>query len=91
MTKGAIDYARSIDVDIKALGFLQDYQPVTSPSELNNITIKTLVVCGNKDLDNGNPAELQKLLPNSELIIVKGDRNNTYKQENFAEAVKAFL
>ncbi len=28
---------------------------------------------------------------NSSLVIVKGDHNNTYKQENFAAAVIDFL
>lgn len=91
MTEGAVNYAKSIKADIQALGFLQDYQPVTSTEELNKIKIKTLVICGDEDLDNGSPQQLQSELPNSELIIVKGDHNNTYKQDNFAEAIISFL
>lgn len=91
MTKGAIKYAKSINADIKALGFLQDYQPVTSTDELANVKIETLVICGDQDKDNGNPEDLQKQMPNSKLVIVKGDHNNTYKQENFAEAIMNFL
>lgn len=91
MTEGAVNYAKSINADIKALGLLQDYQPVTSPQELQAIVIKTLVICGDQDRDNGDPEELQKHLPNSQLVIVKGDHNNTYKQVNFAEAIMAFL
>ncbi len=91
MTEGAITYAKSINADLKALGFLQDYQPVTSIPELQNIKIETLVICGDQDKDNGNPEELQKELPHCKLIIVKGDHNSTYKQENFAEAVLNFL
>jgi len=91
MTKGAIDYATSINADMKVLGLLQDYQPVTSIEELNNINIETLVICGDKDLDNGNPKDLQQQMPNSKLIIVKGDHNNTYKQLDFAEEVIGFL
>ena len=91
MTEGAVNYAKSIDANIKSLGLLQDFQPVTSPTELQNIKVKTLVICGDQDTDNGNPKELQSYLPNSELVIVEGDHNNTYKQENFAEAVMGFL
>jgi len=90
MTKGALNYAKSIDADIKALGMLQDFQPVTSPTELQSIQVKTLLVCGDQDRDNGNPKELQSYLPNSQLIIVAGDHNNTYKQKNFSEAVMQF-
>ncbi len=91
MTEGAIAYAKSINADIKALGFLQDFQPVTSPTELRKIQTETLVICGDQDLDNGNPKDLQGHLPNSTLIIVSGDHNNTYKQLNFAEAILDFL
>ena len=91
MTEGAVNYARSIDADIKALGFLQDYQPVTSPQELQNIKVPTLIICGDQDVDNGNPKELQQYIPNIQLTIVDGDHNNTYKQDNFAEAVMKFI
>lgn len=91
LTEGAINYAKSIHADLKVLGFLQDFQPVTSLEELQNIKIETLVICGDQDKDNGDPEDLQKQLPNSKLIIVKGDHNNTYKQENFAQAIMNFL
>lgn len=91
MTKGAVLYAKSIQADLKILGFLQDYQPVTPIEDLNKITIQTLVICGDQDLDNGDPDELQKALPKSTLVIVEGDHNNAYKQENFAQEVITFL
>ena len=68
MTEGALDYAKSIKADIGALGFLQDYQPVTFIRvSCNSIKIKTLVICGDQDKDNGNPEDLQKQMPNSKL------------------------
>ncbi len=91
MTEGAINYAKSINADLKVLGFLQDYQPVTSTEELRNIDNEILVICGNQDRDNGDPEELKNQFQNGTLIIVEGDHNNTYKQDNFAEAVLAFL
>ncbi|MEO1447997.1 MAG: alpha/beta hydrolase [Bacteroidota bacterium] len=91
LTRGAVEYAQSIDADIKALGLLQDYQPVTTPAELQAVQIPVLIICGDQDRDNGDPAELQKYLPGSQLTIVAGDHNNTYKQANFAEAVLDFL
>ncbi len=91
MTSGAIEFAKSIDANIRALGYLQDFQPVTSIEELSQIKISTMVICGDSDKDNGDPEELQKNIPNSKLVIVEGDHNNTYKQENFAKAVIDFL
>ena len=91
LTRGAVEYAKSIDANLKILGLLQDYQPVTTPEELQTISIPILIVCGDTDLDNGNPKQLQQYLPNSVLELVNGDHNNTYKQHNFAEAILDFL
>lgn len=91
MTKGAVEYAKSIDADIKILGLLQDFQPVTSLEELQKIKTNILVISGDEDTDNGDPKKLQSYLSNSQLIIVKGDHNNTYKQDNFSNAVISFL
>ena len=91
MTKGAVEYAKSINADIKVLGYLQEFQPITSPDQLQHINVKTLVLCGDQDKDNGDPNTLHNYLPNSQLILVKGDHNNTYKQSNFADAIIDFL
>jgi len=91
MTRGAVNYARHIDVDFEIMGYLQDYQPETTTSELNNIKIESLVICGDKDLDNGNPKELQIELPNSKLILVSGDHMSTFNSTAFAEAILNFL
>ena len=88
---GAIKYASSIGADLKILGLLQDYQPVTPISELNKIKTPILLVCGDQDDENGSPQELQKQLPNSKLVIIEATHNDTYKQNNFAEVVLEFL
>lgn len=90
-TSGAVYYAKSVGADIKVLGFLQDYQPVTSVEELRKVSLKTLVIAGDLDVGNGAPSDLQQALPNSELIIVSGDHDNAYKGEEFSEAVLNFL
>lgn len=91
MTEGAIEYAKSIDADVQVLGLLQDYQPVTSLKELQNINIATLVICGDRDTDNGNPEALKNQLPNAKLVLVTGNHNDTYKQENFSKVIMDFL
>ena len=91
MTRGAVEFAKDIDVNFKIMGYLQDYQPETSIAELNNIKVETLVICGDKDLDNGNPKELQEQLPNSKLSIVSGDHMSTPFSKEFAESIIQFL
>ena len=90
-TQGAVDYAKSINADLRSLYLQQKHQPVTSISQLNQIKIKVLVIAGDSDLDNGNPVELSQNIPKSKLKIVPGDHNITYKSADFSDAVLSFL
>jgi len=82
---------KRIGADLKILSYLQHHQPVTTVEELQQIKTKVLVIVGDEDKDNGDPVELQQQLRKSQLKIVKGDHNNTYKNEEFAEAILEFL
>ena len=90
-TEGAVNYARSVGADIKVLGYLQQHQPVTSVKHLKRVKTRILVIAGNEDHDNGSPSELNEVFPNSELVIIPGDHNNSYKTEAFAKAILDFL
>ena len=91
ITEGAVNYAKSINANLKVLSLLQHHQPVTSIEELEKIKTSVLVLAGNEDTDNGAPADLQKHLSNSSLKIVSGDHNNTYKGQAFSDAVLEYL
>ncbi|MBD1261184.1 alpha/beta hydrolase [Maribacter polysiphoniae] len=90
-TQGAVDYARSIHADLHSLHLQQKYQPVASLKELAAIRKKVLVIAGDKDVDNGDPRELQRAIPKAKLKIVGGDHNGTYKTSDFSKAVLTFL
>lgn len=91
ITRGAVEYARSIDADLRSLHLQQKHQPVTSPEELRAVGIPIMVIVGNEDKDNGNPGRLEALFPNGKLNIIPGDHNATYRTEIFGAAVMAFL
>lgn len=91
IAQGAVKYAKSINADTLALGFLQKYQPVTLPSELLKFKKSVLIIAGNEDKDNGDPEVLQTYFKNATLKIVKGNHNGTYNTEEFSEGVRAFL
>ena len=91
LTKGAVDFAKNLDVNFKIMGFLQDHQPETTIADLNNIKVKTLVICGDEDLDNGDPKDLQKEIPKSRLALVHGDHMSTFNSTGFAEEIIHFL
>lgn len=90
-TEGAVDYAKSVKADLRALHLLQKHQPATPPAALRKVDIPILVIAGNEDHDNGDPGALERLFPNGKLAIVPGDHNNTYKSQVFAVAVMAFI
>ena len=91
ITLGAVEYARSQKVDFKIMGYLQDHQPETTLDELKAIQTETLVIAGEDDLDNGDPEDLQKALPNSRLSIVTGNHMSVFNQVDFADEIVSFL
>ncbi|HDZ06323.1 hypothetical protein LCGC14_0148490 [marine sediment metagenome] len=91
ITKGAVDYAKSIKADLRSLHLQQKYQPVTSVEDLNKIKIAVLVICGDEDSDNGSAEELRNTFENGKLIRVPGDHNGTYKTKGFSNSVLQFL
>ena len=90
-TKGAVDYAKSIYADLRSLHLQQKYQPVTSKKKLGKIKIDVMVICGDKDSDNGNAKELSNAFVNGILARVPGDHNGTYKTADFSDEVLRFL
>lgn len=90
-TQGAVDYATSIGANHRILHLLQKYQPVASFAELREISAAVLVIAGDQDLDNGNPSDLKNEIPNSQLNIVPGDHNGTYKTQSFSTKIIQFL
>lgn len=90
-TAGAIEYAKSLGADLTILSLLQKYQPVTSIAELQKINIPVLVIAGTEDQENGAPDTLSAVLTHSQLKLVPGNHNETYKTTPFAEEVIHFL
>lgn len=89
--QGAVKYAKSIGADTLVLGYLQRYQPATSPKALANFKGKTMIINGDADLDNGDPKVLQGYFKNAKLAIVKGDHNGTYRTAEFSNEILKFL
>ena len=91
LTKGAVDYAKSINADFRSLYLQQKYQPVTSVKELNELVIEILVISGTDDLDNGSAEDLKNSFVKGKLEKVPGDHNGTYKTEAFSNSIIRFL
>lgn len=89
--QGAVDYVKQQHLDMLALAYLQRSQPSTSKQVLSKIKTPVLVICGDKDSDNGSAADLAKLLPNADLATVPGDHGHASATEEFSNAIKMFL
>ncbi len=91
ITEGAINYANSIGADLKILGYLQEFQPVTSTKELLAIKAQVLVIAGDQDKENGDPKDLSDHIPGSVCKIVSGGHNETKNTTAFSDEVISFL
>jgi pimeloyl-ACP methyl ester carboxylesterase len=54
-------------------------------------TMPTLVVCGDKDDDNGSAAELANALPFAEFTEIPGTHMSSVTEPDFGEAIANFL
>ena len=86
-----IKYIQDKGLDQQALAYLQKSQPSTSKKELASVKQKTLIICGDKDTDNGSGKELASLIHKSTYKIVPGDHNNASNSKEFSTEVILFL
>jgi pimeloyl-ACP methyl ester carboxylesterase len=58
---------------------------------LGALTMPVLLVCGDKDEDNGSAGELAAQLPDATLAIVPGTHMSSVTEPELGEAIVAFL
>ena len=86
-----VQYVKDQKLDQQALAFLQKAQPSTSKEELARVKHPVLIICGDKDADNGSGKELAALIHKSVYKIVPGDHNNASRSKEFSSEVISFL
>lgn len=84
-------WIRKNNFDNVALAMQQKHQPSTNVKELSKVKIPVLLIDGTEDKTNGDETELQKMIPNAQLIHVPGDHNTASKTIQFSTAVINFL
>ena len=89
--KGMVQYVQQSGLDQLALAYQQKEQPSTSIKALHKVKKRVLVICGDKDKDNGLGTELSALIPGSQFKEVPGDHNHAASTKEFANEVLAFL
>ena len=78
-------------LDQQALANLQKAQPSTSKDEIAKIKQPVLIICGDKDSDNGSAKELADLFKHPVYKITPGDHGGASRTKEFSTAVISFL
>lgn len=78
-------------LDQQALAYLQRSQPSTSKEELAKVKQPVLIICGDKDSDNGSAKELADLFKHPTYKITPGDHGSANRTKEFSTEVIAFL
>ena len=82
---------KTMKVDRVAARLLLGAVTDLSPGDLAAITMPTLVLCGEKDRDNGSPQKLVDALPNASLQEVPGTHMGSVTEPALGEAIVRFL
>ena len=89
--EGMVQHVKEAGFDQLALAYLQKEQPSTSIEELDKVKQPVLVICGDKDSDNGSAQDLVKLFHHAEYAQVPGDHGSALQTKEFGEKVLEFF
>ncbi len=78
-------------MDINSLACQQKEQPSTSIETLATVRKRVLVICGDKDSDNGKAKQLSEVFAQSSFVTVPGDHGQAAQTAEFANAVLEWL
>ncbi|WP_447764874.1 alpha/beta fold hydrolase [Sphingopyxis panaciterrae] len=87
----SIQFMKTMKVDRVAAALLLETFTDTSPEMLGALTMPVLLVCGEKDHDNGSAEELASALPDARLATIPGTHMSSVTEPEMGEAIAAFL
>ena len=87
----AIQFMKTMKVDRVAAGHLLRTFEDAQPEWLEAFTMPTLVLCGDRDEDNGSAPALAEALASAELELVPGTHMSSVAEPAFGEAIVRFL
>ncbi|UNK79147.1 alpha/beta hydrolase [Sphingopyxis granuli] len=87
----SIQFMKTMKIDRIAAGHLLDSFTDTPPDALAALTMPTLVVCGDRDRDNGSAEDLVAALPDAVLATIPGTHMSSVTEPELGQAIAAFL
>lgn len=87
----AVSFMKTQQIDRVAARLLLQAVEDTEESDLARIALPTLVVCGERDRDNGSPQKLVDALPTAVLAEIPGTHMSSVTEPELGNAVVRFL
>jgi len=87
----SMQFLKSQGTDRAAARHLLDTMPDLDLAKLANVTMPTLVVCGDEDRDNGSAEELARLLPDATYVEVPGTHMGSVTKPELGIAIADWL
>ncbi|MDG6078362.1 alpha/beta fold hydrolase [Erythrobacter litoralis] len=87
----SMQFLKSQGTDRVAARHLLDTMPDLDLAKLANVTMPTLVVCGDEDRDNGSAEELARLLPRADYVEVPGTHMGSVTKPELGIAIADWL
>lgn len=87
----SMQFLKSQGVDRVAARLLLDTMPDLDLALLDNVAMRTLVVCGDEDRDNGSAEELAQMLPDATFIEVPGTHMSSVTKPDLGQAIADWL
>lgn len=87
----AVSFMKTMNVDREAARLLLQSVSDTTPEDLAAITMPTLVVCGDKDDDNGSAPRLAETLPDAKYAEIPGTHMSSVTEGALGDALVGFL
>jgi pimeloyl-ACP methyl ester carboxylesterase len=87
----AIQFMKTMKVDLEAAKLLLPTFTDASPAWLSAFTMPTLVLCGTEDNDNGSAPGLAEVLPNATYAPNPGTHMSSVTKPEYGAALTAFL
>lgn len=87
----AAAFMKTMNVDRVAARLLLQSVADTSPEELAALRMPTMVLCGDKDKDNGSAPRLAEALPDARYVEIPGTHMSSVTEGALGDALVAFL
>src|SRR5262245_38668905 len=89
--KAMVDNVKKQGLDQQALADLQRSPPYNSKEEVGKVKQPVLIICGDKDSDNGSAKELADMFKHPTYKITPGDHGGASRTKEFSNEISSFL